>query len=117
MCAGGTWYTTYTHVPYYLTSHGRSLALESLDYTVFDFTDQQLVAVEVNGTELVARIIPGKMMALIEMHYLLAVCVCACVHRWNTVGAGRILHSVCWSHEAPSRVDYQWDYPWAAGWD
>ena len=57
--AGGTWYTTYSHVPQYVSSSMRSLMLDSLEYTVFDFTKSDVVSVEVNSTQITGRIFSG----------------------------------------------------------
>ena len=57
--AGGTWYTTYSHVPQYVSSNTRSLMLDSLEYTVFDFTKSDVVSVEVNSTQITGRILSG----------------------------------------------------------
>ena len=57
--AGGTWYTTYTHISHYITSKGRSLMLESREYTVFDLTAKTTVTIEINSTQMVGRILTG----------------------------------------------------------
>ena len=56
---GGTWYTTYTSVPHYITSYHRSLMLESLQPTVFDTTDASTIAIEIDSDVIVGRIISG----------------------------------------------------------
>ena len=56
---GGTWYTTYSHVSHYITNKGRSLMLESREYTVFDLTDKTTVTIEINSTQMVGRILTG----------------------------------------------------------
>lgn len=58
--AGGTWYTTYTHVPFYITSYHRGFLLESPQYSVFDLTQKTSIRLEINNHFLQARIIAGK---------------------------------------------------------
>ena len=58
--AGGTWYTTYTSVPHYITSHSRSLMLESLEPIVFDMTDPTTISIELDSNVMVGRIISGQ---------------------------------------------------------
>ena len=62
---GGTWYTTYTSVPHYITSYSRSLMLESLEPAVFDTTDASTVAIEIDSDVIVGRIISGESLAII----------------------------------------------------
>ena len=57
--SGGTWYTTYTHVPFYMTNYHRGLLLESPQYSVFDLTQKMSVRLEINNRFLQARIIAG----------------------------------------------------------
>ena len=57
----GSWYTTYTRVPFYISSHTRSLAVESLDYLIFDMTTSSLVTMEINSTSFIGRIIAGEL--------------------------------------------------------
>ncbi len=57
---GGTWYTTYTRVPHYITSQHRSLYLQSLEYSVFDLTLPDLVTIEVNSSVISGRILAGE---------------------------------------------------------
>jgi hypothetical protein len=45
--AGGSWQTTYTAVPYYVTSAMRGLFLENTEFTVFDMSRPGRVTVEV----------------------------------------------------------------------
>ena len=56
---GGSWYTTYTRVPHYLTSHLRSLVLQSLEYTVFDMQQDDAIVIEIQSHTLAGRIISG----------------------------------------------------------
>ena len=56
---GGTWYTTYTAVPFYLTNYQRAFLLESLEYAIFDLTNKELVSITLNTTNMVGRIITG----------------------------------------------------------
>ena len=57
---GGTWYTTYTRVPHYITSEQHSLYLETLDYAEFDLTGTDTVSVAVDSTEMEGRILTGE---------------------------------------------------------
>lgn len=59
MIIGGTWYTTYTSVPHYITSYSRSLMLESMEPVVFDMTDPNTIAVEIDSDVIIGRIISG----------------------------------------------------------
>ena len=59
-CLGGTWFTTYTSVPQYITSYQRSLFLESMEYTVFDLTAEDSVLVKIDSNEISGRIITGQ---------------------------------------------------------
>ncbi len=58
--AGGSWYTTYTYVPQYVTSHSHGLMLTSLDYTVFDLTVNDTVTIELSGYGMQGQIITGQ---------------------------------------------------------
>ena len=58
--SAGSWHTTYTRVPHYITNYQRSLALESLEYAVFDMTLQDSVTIEINSSVMTGRIITGK---------------------------------------------------------
>ena len=58
--SAGSWHTTYTRVPHYITSYQRSLALESLEYAVFDLRQQVSVTIEINSSVMTGRIITGK---------------------------------------------------------
>ena len=59
---GGKWYTTYTHVPHYITNYHRSLMLESLEYAIFDMTSDDSITIELNSKVLTGRIITGAQM-------------------------------------------------------
>lgn len=60
LISAGSWHTTYTRVPHYITSYRRSLALESLEYAVFDLTLEDSVTIEINSSVMTGRIITGK---------------------------------------------------------
>ena len=47
-------------MPHYITSYQRSLALESLEYAVFDLTLEDSVTIEINSSVMTGRIITGK---------------------------------------------------------
>ena len=69
---GGKWYTTYTRVPHYITSHSRSLSLDSLEYAVFDMSRDDVIAIEVQSLVLAGRIITGLRLVsqgLLQAHY------------------------------------------------
>ena len=57
---GGSWHTTYTYVPQYVTSHSHGLMLTSFDYTVFDLTVNDTVTIELTGNAITGQIIIGK---------------------------------------------------------
>ena len=57
---GGSWYTTYTRVPHYITSYQRSLMLESLEYTVFDMRHEDSIVIEIQSSSLIGQIITGQ---------------------------------------------------------
>ena len=57
--SGGNWHTTYTSVPQYITSHHRSLFLESLEYVVFDMTKDDTVTIRLDSNVIIGRIIAG----------------------------------------------------------
>ncbi len=58
--AGGSWHTTYTYMPQYVTSHSHGLMLSSLDYTVFDLTVNDTVTIELTGYGIRGQIITGQ---------------------------------------------------------
>ena len=57
--AGGSWYTTYTSVPHYITSCSRSLMLESMHPVVFDMTNPNAVTIEIYSDVISGRILSG----------------------------------------------------------
>ena len=67
--AGGDWWTTYAAVPHFLTSGGRSLALEDSAPVVADLGPPGEAWLEILGTQLTARIYAADTPAgLIEAH-------------------------------------------------
>jgi alpha-glucosidase (family GH31 glycosyl hydrolase) len=58
--AGGTWYTTYTQVPFYITSEMRSFVLDSPEYAIFDMTQPDFISLHLTSPVLQARIIYGQ---------------------------------------------------------
>ena len=66
--AGGTWYTTYTRVPHYITSYQRSLLLESLEYAVFDMTSADSITIELDSNVMTGRIIPGEYSSRVSVY-------------------------------------------------
>lgn len=55
--AGGKWYSTYIPIAQYVSSKARSLYLHNYEYTIFDFTDDNSVTIEVNSPSLSGAII------------------------------------------------------------
>ena len=47
--SGGNWHTTYAPVPHYITSRNLSFVLENSEYSVFDLTPNDYIAVQVEG--------------------------------------------------------------------
>ncbi len=58
--SGGDAYTSYASIPHYLTSLGRSLFLESSEYSIFDLSDPESVELVVQSPRVVGRILYGK---------------------------------------------------------
>lgn len=67
--SGGTWYTTYTRVPFYMTNYRRALVVESLDYLVYDMTSPNMVTMDINSTSLIARIISGINSTIVPVYH------------------------------------------------
>jgi alpha-glucosidase len=57
---GGNWYSTYTSVPYYITSKGRSLFLENYEVSVFDMEGTDEVEIKLFGPDMHGRILNGN---------------------------------------------------------
>ncbi len=55
----GDWHTSYTGVPYYLTSHNRGMFLDNLEYLYFDMTADDAVQLEVWANEIRGGILYG----------------------------------------------------------
>ena len=55
----GDWHTTYASIPHYISSLGRSLYLRNKEYSVFDMTAKDYVAIEVDSTHLAVSLL-GK---------------------------------------------------------
>ncbi|MHA1709879.1 MAG: alpha-glucosidase [Candidatus Baldrarchaeia archaeon] len=45
--SGGSWWTTYTPLPFFFTNYYRALLVENPEYSVFDFTKKDSIQVEV----------------------------------------------------------------------
>ncbi len=58
--SAGSWSTTYTAIPFYLTNRGRSLMLENTEMSWFDLTKDTQVSVRVRDVEMRGRILFGK---------------------------------------------------------
>lgn len=74
--SGGSWDTTYTHVPFYVTSAMRSFVLESPEYAIFDMTQQHLVNLQLISPDLHARIIYGQKQSEISLKIFQLNCPC-----------------------------------------
>jgi alpha-glucosidase (family GH31 glycosyl hydrolase) len=60
--SGDTW-TTYTSVPYITTSENRGLLIETTHVSVFDFTNPNLIDIEILG----ARTVHGRFLVATDM--------------------------------------------------
>ncbi len=58
--AGGDWHTTYASVPQYITSHLRSLFLETYEYAVFDLRRADRVQIQLFAPRMSGRILYGE---------------------------------------------------------
>ncbi len=50
--AGGSWYTSYAPVPYFITSQNRSFFLKNSEYSVFDLISNQKIQIEIFSNSL-----------------------------------------------------------------
>jgi alpha-glucosidase len=57
---GGTEYSSYAPMPYYLTSEGRAFMLENAEVSYFDLTQEDRVIARVRGQELRALLLYGE---------------------------------------------------------
>lgn len=60
--SGGTPFTTYDAVPFYLTNHNRALFLNNSEYSVFDLTTSEQVTVRLFAPVMRGRILAGTSM-------------------------------------------------------
>jgi alpha-glucosidase len=67
--AGGTPFTTYAPVPFYMTSSRRALALLNTEYTVFDLRGLNRVQIEVFSDHIHAVLLDGSSPKEILTHY------------------------------------------------
>ncbi len=58
--SAGKWYTTYSHVPYYLSSKARSVYVKNYEYMTFDLQKNDRVRIEIFSAELDATIIAAN---------------------------------------------------------
>ena len=58
--SAGTWYTTYSYVPYYVTNKSRSLYVRNYEYMVFDLEKKDRVRIEIFSNHIETTIIAGK---------------------------------------------------------
>ena len=110
---GGTWATTYTRVPHYITSHQRSLLLESLEYTEFDLTREDTVTVHVDASVIEGRIICGEPHPhhTLPQSYLMTWCL---VSRLLLLGAHHLLHGSRWPPPTSPQVGGERGGAWVA---
>lgn len=67
--SGGSWHSTYTAIPFYLTSRQRAVMLENEAYTAFDLRHGDRVQLELFGNHLRGRILNGTSAAdLLRVH-------------------------------------------------
>eukprot|EP00899_Mesostigma_viride_P012381 jgi/Mesvir1/21143/Mv14191-RA.2 len=68
---GGSWHSTYTSIPHYMTSAMRSLFLEGYEYCVFDFSHDEETTVEIDSPSrtLVGRLLHGNSPADLIFEY------------------------------------------------
>lgn len=57
---GGNWHSTYTSVPYYITSKARSVFLENYEVSVFDMEEADAVEIKLFGPHMRGRILHGN---------------------------------------------------------
>lgn len=55
--AGGSWHTTYTAVPQFVSTHQRGLFLDTSDYVIFDFSASQEFTFAVNASAFDAHLL------------------------------------------------------------
>lgn len=71
--SGGSWHTTYSAIPHYVTSKARSLFLTNFSYAEFDFTDDEKISIlsttptnRLTGQIIGARSVPETVEAYTE---------------------------------------------------
>ena len=71
--SGGSWHTTYSAIPHYVTSKARSLFLTNFSYAEFDFTDDEKISIlsttptnRLTGQIIGARTVPETVEAYTE---------------------------------------------------
>jgi len=58
--AGGNAFTTYTAIPQYISSHFRSLFLETTEYATFNLKDDHRVTIKLYRSQMIGRILFGE---------------------------------------------------------
>lgn len=56
----GSWHTTYAPIPHYITSNAKSLFLENYEYSLFDMSEADRIAIEVDAEQMRGRILSGR---------------------------------------------------------
>ncbi|KAK3271285.1 hypothetical protein CYMTET_20354 [Cymbomonas tetramitiformis] len=58
--SSGTWHSTYTCIPQYVSSNNYSLFIDNTEFVVFDMRDSKRVVIELNATSLSAGILYAR---------------------------------------------------------
>ena len=57
--SGGNFHTTYSAIPHYTTSQLKSFFLENSEYSIFDFTDPNVISIQTFGSSVTGRALYG----------------------------------------------------------
>jgi len=58
--SGGSWWTTYTPLPFFFTNYYRAVLLKNPEYSVFDFTKEDIIKIEVWNDHISALLFYGE---------------------------------------------------------
>lgn len=58
--AGGSWYTSYAPIPYFITNKLRSFFLENTEYSIFDLTNLDKVQIEIFSNKMEGKFLVGN---------------------------------------------------------
>lgn len=58
--SSGSWWTTYTPLPFFFTNYYRAILLENPEYSVFDFTKEDIIEIEVWDNRISALLFYGE---------------------------------------------------------